>query len=249
MASRLDEIRRMLFTQKKVFVSDLSRLFETSAVTIRKDLTALELEGVAQRVYGGAVLAQDALPPMFEREGDSVRAALADAACLEIEDGDNLFLGSGQTCCYLAKRLVQFKRLSVVTNNITALGDLLKTDARVYLIGGEVTSTDAQTMFSSPESPEAENICVNKAFTSISGVDLQAGLTVRSIISTYIYRRIPSMAKSWYLMADSQKFDKIAMYPVAELQAVKVLITDGLPESYRGEAERQEIEIRLAGAR
>lgn len=135
---------------------------------------------------------------------DRTRIALAERACEEIQDGDSIFLGSGQTCCYLAKLLERFHNLSIVTNNITALSDLLKTDSRVYLLGGEVTSTDAHTLFSSPENPSTftNHVFVSKAFTSISGIDLQAGLTVHSIVSTHIYRNLPSIARSWYLMAD-----------------------------------------------
>lgn len=245
MTDRIHEIRKQLFTGKKVSVRKLSEQFQISTVTIRKDLDLLEREGIAQRVYGGAVLAEHALPSILDHMDDPIRAALAEAACGAIEDGDNIFLGSGNTCCYLAKLLDRFHKLSVVTNNITALNDLLHTDARVYLLGGEVTSTDARTLFSCPENPNAfmDNIFVSKAFTSISGIDLQAGLTVNSIVSTHIYRHLPSVARSWYLMADSSKFDKIAMYPVADLQSVQYLITDALPPAYQKLADKYQVHV------
>ena len=136
----------MLFTNKKVLVNDLSEQFDISRVTIRKDLQQLEDEGIAKRIYGGAMLADCALPSSLSNVNDRTRIALAERACEEIQDGDSIFLGSGQTCCYLAKLLERFHDLSIVTNNITALNDLLKTDSRVYLLGGEVTSTDAHTL-------------------------------------------------------------------------------------------------------
>lgn len=247
MTNRLEEIRKLLFTQKEVSVRALSEHFRISEVTIRKDLERLEQEGIAQRVYGGALLAEKALPPVLRQLDDSVRAALAETACGEIHNGDSLFLGSGRTCCYLAKLLARFHNLSIVTNNITALSDLLRTDARVYLLGGEVTSTDAHTLFSSPENPNTftDHVFVSKAFTSISGIDLQAGLTVHSIVSTHIYRNLSSIARSWYLMADCSKFGKIAMYPVAELDAVQYLITDALPEQYQEQALQSHIHLRF----
>lgn len=235
MTSRLDEIRKLLFLQKQVSVRALSTQFQVSEVTIRKDLEQLEQKGIARRIYGGALLADSALPSTFGSTVDRIRAALAERACREIHDGDSIFLGSGQTCCYLAKMLDRFHELSVVTNNITALSDLMRTDAHVYLIGGEVTSTDAHTLFSSPKDPckFPEHIFVSKAFTSISGIDLQAGLTVHSIVSTHIYHNLPSIARTWYLMADNSKFGKIAIYSVADLQSVQYLITNAIPEAYR----------------
>lgn len=248
MTQRLEEIRKKLFTHKKVSVCDLSKQFNVSEVTIRKDLYILEKEGIAERIYGGAVLKDNALSSVLSHVENPVQFALAQRACNEVEDGDSIFLGSGQTCCYLAKLLNRFHRLSVVTNNITALSDLLCTDARVYLIGGEVTSTDAKTMFSCPENTEkfTENIFVSKAFTSISGIDLQAGLTVHSAVSTHIYRSLPSMTRTWYLMADSKKFNKIAIFPVAEFSSVNYLITDSMPREYYELAEREHIHVLYA---
>ena len=234
MTSRIEEIRKMLFTNKKVLVNDLSEQFDISRVTIRKDLQQLEDEGIAKRIYGGAMLADCALPSSLSNVNDRTRIALAERACEEIQDGDSIFLGSGQTCCYLAKLLERFH-------------DLLKTDSRVYLLGGEVTSTDAHTLFSSPENPNTftNHVFVSKAFTSISGIDLQAGLTVHSIVSTHIYRNLPSMARSWYLMADCHKFGQIAMYPVADLDAFQYLIADDVPEEYRTILHQNHTEILL----
>ncbi|MDT8297783.1 MAG: DeoR/GlpR family DNA-binding transcription regulator, partial [Spirochaetaceae bacterium] len=171
--------------------------------------------------------------------------SLARQARSHITDGDTVFIGSGRSCCVLARELAGINNLTVVTNNITALPELIKNSSRVYLIGGEVTTTDSQTLFSSWESPQSQlgNIFVNKAFTSISGLDLKAGLTVDSIISTYIYKQIPSMAHRWYLIADSRKFGKISIYPVADISQIHTLITDQLPEHYAKSLAEQNVEV------
>lgn len=234
---RIEEISELLLVDKRVLVSQLAEKFKVSSVTIRNDLVALENKGFAKRIHGGAVLAE------LEREhgndvadfySDSTRIALATLALREIKDDDCIFLGSGTTCCVLARMLKGFRNLTVITNNITALTDLLENVTRVYLIGGEVTSIDHKTLLSSWEKPDTflDNIYVTKAFTSISGLDFKAGLTVNSIISTHIFRYIPSMSHCWYLIADSEKFDRIAIYPVAELDKIQVLISNRVPEDY-----------------
>ncbi len=248
MTKRLDEIRNLLYARKELSVNELSEYYKVSAVSIRKDLAKLEQEGVLKRVYGGGVLAEDranaAHTPAICFD-NPVLYRLAEVACTEIHNGDVIFLGSGRTCCILAKMLHKFSNLSVVTNNITALDDLLSSGARIYLIGGEVTSTDGKTLFASPEDPTnfTQNIRVNKAFTSISGIDLEKGLTVNSIISTYIYRRLPSIANEWYLMADTSKFDRLSMYSAAPLTDVDYLITDSCPPAYRTRFEECGIEL------
>lgn len=247
---RIDEIRSLLLARKEISVQQLCAYYKVSAVSIRKDLSKLEEEGFLKRVYGGAVLAdgsydiQKSLTTCFD---NPLLFQLAEYACSCICEGDIIFLGSGRTCCILAKLLHRFSNLSVVTNNITALDDLLASGARIYLIGGEVTSTDGNTLFASPEDPASfmRNIRVNKAFTSISGIDLDKGLTVNSIISTYIYRYLPTIANQWFLMASSDKFNKLSMYSAASLDDVDCIITDGYPPEYEEYFQNQQIEVNI----
>ncbi len=233
---RIDTIANQLVQQKKVFVSDLCKEFGVSEVTIRKDLLLLQKKGIAKRFHGGAILAKGnhiTIEDAFLE--DEIKDRLAELACNEIVDGDSIFLGSGRTCCVLASKLGRFESLTVVTNNITALNLLLGKVYKVYLIGGEVTTTDQNTLFSSMVDPLKyfKDIYVNKAFTSISGIDIKAGLTVNSIISTYIYKCIPQMTQSWYVLADREKFGKISMYPVSALSQINYFICDPLDSDYK----------------
>jgi len=245
--SRIEEIHRLLREHKKVYVNDLSSRFNVSVVSVRKYLAKLVDEGIATRFYGGAALSEDEteLPPFGGIFADPLRNSLARAAREHVIDGDSIFLGSGMTCCALARELTGFSELTVFTNNITALPDLVRNGARVYLIGGEVASTDKATLFSSWDSPHAHlgNIFVNKAFTSISGLDVKAGLTVDSVVSTRIFSQIPKMAHRWYLIADSTKFDKISIYPVADLDHIHTLITDRVPDHYAQRLQSIHVEL------
>ncbi|MDF1568833.1 MAG: DeoR/GlpR family DNA-binding transcription regulator [Spirochaetaceae bacterium] len=244
---RVEEIKDLLLQNKKVYVRDLSERYGVSEVSVRKYLSRIEAEGFAERFYGGASLIEAPMTDdgLGEVYSDPLWLSLARQARSHITDGDTVFIGSGRSCCVLARELAGINNLTVVTNNITALPELIKNSSRVYLIGGEVTTTDSQTLFSSWESPQSQlgNIFVNKAFTSISGLDLKAGLTVDSIISTYIYKQIPSMAHRWYLIADSRKFGKISIYPVADISQIHTLITDQLPEHYAKSLAEQNVEV------
>ncbi|MDD2458441.1 MAG: DeoR/GlpR family DNA-binding transcription regulator [Eubacteriales bacterium] len=248
---RWQEIRETLLREGRVSVVELSQKYQVSEVSIRKDLTRLENEGFAIKFYGGAALAApdvDRTTPPADFYQDPIRLALARRAIQEINDGDCIFLGSGRTCCILARLLDSKKNLTVVTNNITAMHDLIGRVAKVYLIGGEVTTTDQKTLFSSWDQTQTftENIYVNKAFTSISGLDLKAGLTVNSIISTYVFRHIPTMSHHWYVLMDLSKFDKIAIYPVAEPKAVQTIIANAFPEKYQTYCQENGIEMILS---
>ena len=56
MAKRIDEIRQKVETEGEVFVSDLSRIYNVTEETIRRDLEKLKNDGIITRTFGGAVL-------------------------------------------------------------------------------------------------------------------------------------------------------------------------------------------------
>lgn len=244
---RIENIKKLLQEQQKVFVTELSQQFQVSEVTIRKDLLALENAGIVNRFHGGAVLTPTHAPISTSEDfyHNKILTSLAALACEEIQDGDSIFLGSGRTCCILARMLGNHKNLTIVTNNISALKDLINKDFKLFLIGGEVTTVDAgDTLFASIEDPMKylQNIYVNKAFTSISGIDLHAGLTVNSIITTYIYKSIRDITGNWYMLADHSKFGHLAMYTVEKnLSQVSCYITDQLDEIYKNYFTKNEI--------
>ncbi|ONI38215.1 hypothetical protein AN639_08210 [Candidatus Epulonipiscium fishelsonii] len=252
MAKKIDEIRNLLYINKKVYVNELSEHYNISLVSIRKYLRELEKEGTAIRFYGGAELkinennliaknADDIL------QGSLILTKLAQKAVEQINDNDIIFLGSGITCGILAKLLYKFNNLSVITNNITALEDLLNAGVRIYLIGGEVSSVDGISLFSSSNNLNEimKNIRVNKAFTSASGFDMQKGFTVKSLISTYIYQLIPDIASEWYMMMDSSKFNKLSMYTVASLDKINYIITNEIPIDYLKVCKENNIKLHL----
>ena len=54
--NRLDHIREQVKNEKKVTVSELSKIYKVTEETIRRDLEKLEKEGFLTRTFGGAVL-------------------------------------------------------------------------------------------------------------------------------------------------------------------------------------------------
>ena len=53
---RKNEILAILQKEQRVLVSELSKRYEVTDETIRRDLEKLEKEGFVKRTYGGAVL-------------------------------------------------------------------------------------------------------------------------------------------------------------------------------------------------
>ena len=160
---RLSEILAFLTEQKSVSSTELAQHFSVSEVTIRKDLNYLGSTGQVRRTFGGAqTLEPSSLPQetspcdistFFTPEISSNAIQLAQQCLSYIQPNDNIFLGSGSTCCALARILPNDMKLSVVTNNLSAVPMLIAKGIKVFFVGGEVATLNGNTYFSSISEP------------------------------------------------------------------------------------------------
>lgn len=74
---RQNKIKEILFKEKRVDVSELSKLFEVTEVTIRRDLAKLEQDGFLIKTYGGAVLNEEAFKYATKDESEEENYNLA----------------------------------------------------------------------------------------------------------------------------------------------------------------------------
>ena len=250
MTERLIQIKSILKEKKRVSVTELSEQFHVSKVTIRHDLALLETEHFANRTHGGAILIQndENKNSSPDRETDPVIDRITAKACEFISNGDTLFLGPGKICCSLAQKLGGFDDLCVFTNNLDAVPLLAKNDTRLFLLGGEVINGNESSLQTAPSdlvNVDAQPFAM-KAFVCVEGIDFKAGLTVPVLSTAGILRNFRQCAKTVYLMADHPMYDRISVYPAGNLEDIRHLITDHLPNKYSNFFQRSGAEIHLA---
>ena len=94
---RHEQILARLNTEGKVKVKELANDFEVTEDCIRKDLTALEKEGLLKRIHGGAMQVRKNLHAYHVDERMSVRLSqkkiIAKKAVELIEENTVIFLG------------------------------------------------------------------------------------------------------------------------------------------------------------
>ena len=92
-----------------MFVGDLAADLTMSEMTIRRDLKALEDEGLARRIHGGALPAPNRAyePSCRERSRQFVdeKRRIGAAAAALVESGDSLILSPGTTTMEVAHHL------------------------------------------------------------------------------------------------------------------------------------------------
>jgi DeoR family fructose operon transcriptional repressor len=229
---RLESILELLNEKGIVQVNELVKLLNVSDVTIRKDLNKLQKDGLITKTHGGAILNKDITvpslisPPATNDHPESIDM-LAEYVSSYIEDGDTLFLGSGNSCTALAQHLGDFKDLAIITNNVEAIQHLRGKCKTVILIGGEIIFHRSHSFTTSTQINEyLSSYNITKAITSCSGIDLKVGISVSTEVSKNIISAVIKVAGSWYLIADQGKFDCISPYKIADIDRPAFIITD-----------------------
>lgn len=237
---RIKVLKSIIQEKKTVDIATLTAALNVSDVTVRKYLDILEQEGFLKKMHGGAILNEDfqeadELDDDETIDGLAAKEQIADLAVTMVEDGDCIFIGPGTTCYILAKRLQHLKNITVVTNNVNALELLSPFVRNLYFIGGEIVFRDG-VMFShgSKALAQLEGMFVQKAFITVEGIDLLAGLTVNDLGIMDIIYKIEAISKKLIILADHQKFNKIGLHHVMPIDRVKIYISnERLDEKYK----------------
>jgi DeoR/GlpR family transcriptional regulator of sugar metabolism len=130
-----------LSVRDRAAVGDLGALLGVSDVTVRKDLDALEAQGMLTRVHGGAMISgRGRLELQFaarQREQLEEKQRIATAAARMIESGQRIFLDASTTALQVARLIKDREDLIVVTNGLyTALELNFSPGVTTVVVGG-----------------------------------------------------------------------------------------------------------------
>ncbi|MFI9269148.1 DeoR/GlpR family DNA-binding transcription regulator [Kitasatospora sp. NPDC052896] len=213
-----------------VSLRELARVVQTSEVTVRRDVRALEAEGLLDRRHGGAVL-----PGGFSREpgypqkthlAAAEKSAIADLAAGLVEEGDAVVIGAGTTTQELARRLARVPGLTVVTNSLLVAQALAHANrVEVVMTGGTLRGSNYALVGSGAEQ-SLHGLRVSKAFISGSGLTAERGLSTTNMLSASVDRALVQAAGEVIVLADHTKLGADTMFQTVPTEAITRLVTD-----------------------
>jgi DeoR/GlpR family transcriptional regulator of sugar metabolism len=229
-AERRQLILEMVRANGAVSLRELARVVQTSEVTVRRDVRALEAEGLLDRRHGGAVL-----PGALAREpgysgkphaASAEKSAIADLAASLVGEGDALVVGAGTTTQELARRLVRIPGLTVVTNSLLVAQSLAHANrAEVVMTGGTLLASNYALVGSGAEQ-SLNGLRVSKAFISGSGLTADRGLSVSNMLMASVDRALIESAGEVIVLADHGKLGMDTMFQTVPPEAITHLVTD-----------------------
>ncbi len=230
---RRNAILAKLSAEGKVIVADLSREFDVTEETIRRDLEKLDKDGLAKKTYGGAVLNENLntdLPfNVRKRTNVALKQQIAEKIAQLIHDGDYIMLDASSTAIYVTKCIKDRKNITLITNSVEILMELAdKGDWNILSTGGALKKGALSLVGTSAERM-IRGFHVDLAVCSCKGIDINMGITDSNEKDSEIKQAIFAAAGQKILAVDSTKFDKISFVRVCEIGDVDTVVTDSAP--------------------
>jgi DeoR family transcriptional regulator, aga operon transcriptional repressor len=234
----------------RVLVLDLANRFETSQVTIRKDLEELHSHGLIHRTHGGALPAREgALEDPTLREKEKLhrkeKLQIATTAAAMVQEGQVVILDSGTTTTAIARALRTFHNLTIVTNAVNIAAELSGTAVDVILTGGTLRKNSFSLV--GPIAEETlHRLNADILFLGVDGFDVHYGLSTPNLLEAKVNRVMVEVAKRTVAVCDSSKFGRRSLSLIVPPSALQGVITDrSVPKSDVRALRKSGIEVTL----
>lgn len=220
-------IMNIIKGEGRASVADLAERLGISQLTVRRDLDQLEGQGLVQRRYGEAVLAdaeaadagKDLLTPCR-----AVREAIAQAAAQLVEDHDLLFINTSSTALSVLSYL-DAQGVTVVTNSAKARSLPIPPNGMTLVTGGEIRPPRG-VLSGEFALNNIRSVAASMCLVGCAGITLGAGVTSTTQQEATVNSLMVERSDRMILLAGSNKLGIGAGFSYAPLDKVTLLITD-----------------------
>lgn len=229
---RRERILALVGERGTIPLTELAAAVGVSDMTVRRDIDVLAANGEVEKVRGGvrSVSAAGGRARGIPAVSPEMRA-IASAAAELVEPGMAVGISGGAAGLALARELVRFPDLTVVTNSLL-VSELFSPPERadapytqtVVLTGG--VRTPSQSLVGPVAVRALEQLHCDLVFLDAHGLDVQAGLTTMNLLEAETYRAFMSAAREVVVLADHHRWQIVGLTTIADLSDIDRLITD-----------------------
>ncbi|HKM42935.1 MAG TPA: DeoR/GlpR family DNA-binding transcription regulator [Limnochordia bacterium] len=231
---RLDYILKELQMKKAVYVSELAKKYFVSPSTIRRDLNALEKEGLVRRTYGGAILIEhpsSEIPfQVRQNENQAQKNIIGQLAAQLVRDDQFIFLDATSTVAYIVRHLINKNNLKIITTSAQIALDATDQlpSAQIYCTGGWMNSFLRGFVGEAARQRIAE-YRPDILFFSARSISLGDGISDVNDADVYMKQQMLESCRKSVFLCDSSKFGKTSYRVLCDIGQIDCLITDRSP--------------------
>ncbi|KAA0970337.1 DeoR/GlpR transcriptional regulator [Aureimonas fodinaquatilis] len=245
---RQQSMARLIAERGSLTIEDLVRHFESSAPTIRRDLTLLERAGLASRTHGGVISpgirVGKADAPFLDklRRHHGAKRRIGRAAAAHVENRQTIFIDSGTTALALAQRLAG-RSVTIVTVDLKVAEAASVGNTQVHIVGGLIRN-GIYSIAGDAALKAVSELKFDTFFMTADALDL-AGVSNSSREAVAIAQLGMKRARRTILISDHSKLGQRSLVKLCPLSALDLLITDRVAapviEPYRQTIQRVEM--------
>ena len=233
MAKRIDEIRQKVETEGEVFVSDLSRIYNVTEETIRRDLEQLKNDGIITRTFGGAVLnttSQNDRVHFFKRKAINLESKKKIAKLLvdKFIGVNTMMIDNSTTVLEAVKLFKDNENLTAITFSAQIFQELDTCKMKLVSTGG-LYDEKTRSFYGKPAKEAMKKYNVDLVLLGCKGLDMERGITDSSEGEADLKSEMASRAECVVLLADHSKFNHTAFVNFLDWDRIDYLITDEKP--------------------
>lgn len=260
---RQNFILEIIKKEQQISTNDLAKLAGCSYPTLCRDLQILENEKQITHFHGGVQYIGNninTLTPHIPACSDyylyDIRAqlnhaekqAIGQAATSLVQPNDILFISHGTTTSEFARALDPQMVLTVITDGLDII-NIFKNhpNVRLYTTGGTMNYNSMQIEHNPYISCDISHINLTKIFIGIGGFSFSRGVTFYDFNSFEFLRQIIPNNKELIVLADSSKFDAVALANFVTIDQISTLVTDwNIDPSYVKQMEKAHLPYIIA---
>ena len=236
MKNRLEHIREQVKNEKKVTVSELSKIYKVTEETIRRDLEKLEKEGFLTRTFGGAVLnsaSQKEHIHFYKRTSINQKEKAKIAQLFkEVLDQKRTIAADASTTVMEAIRLLKANRnITVLSSSTEIFREMTGSEIHILSTGG-VFNEDSLSLQGNLAKENIRRYHVDLALLSCKGLDMDKGIMDSSEREADVKTEMVKQELDVAIHEDDTKNDRNAFVDFLEWDHVTYLVTDEIPSNH-----------------
>lgn len=235
LSERQAEIAELVREHGFLAVGELSKRFDVTTQTIRRDLTTLYDHGLALRRHGGiARLADTGNLAYGSRQilARGAKQAIAREVAAYVPNGSSVAFSIGTTPQVVAEMLLKHEHLRVFTNNLNiAMASCANPTFEVNIVGGRLRNTDRDILGAELEK-FLSSYMVDIGIFGVAGVSEDGTLLDFHEDEVQARKLIRENSRKTFLVLDHTKFGRAAHVRGGKIgEATKVFCNASPPES------------------
>lgn len=233
---RISEVESYIQENDIVSIDELTKIFNVSINTIRRDINELVKRNSVKKVYGGVTSVNKSSQQAVDYTERNIenyehKKYIGNLASRFIEQYDIVYIDTGTTTTHVLDNVDENLEFTLITNSLDVINKASYFKNVDIFIIGEKYSPRTRSFIGFKSQDIVGRFNIKKAFMSATGVDIKNGLSNAEMEENLIKQRIIKQSEKKYALVDHSKIGKSTLLTYMVLKNLDYLITDTKPDT------------------